>query len=79
MATLTARPRRRPQIFNDYDPAAIDAALGKEDWLGNRSRQLMHDLADAVRKTRQRIRYAGSVHRAVSLPPILTTRLLRSR
>jgi hypothetical protein len=79
MATRTKQPRRRPQIFNDYDPAAIEAALAKQDWLAHRSRQLMYDLTDAARQMRQRVRYSGSVHRAVNRSPVLTTRLLRSR
>jgi hypothetical protein len=54
MAVQTKQPRRRPQIFNDYDPAAIEAALAKEDWLRCRSRQLMRDLTDAAREMRQR-------------------------
>jgi hypothetical protein len=80
MATLTKQPpRRRPQIFNDYDPAAIERALAKHDWLGCWSRQLMRDLAHAARAARQHKRYAGSVHRAVNRSPFLTTRLFLGR
>ena len=79
MATLTKQPRRRPQIFNDYDPAAIEAALAREDWLNYRFGQLTHGLAKTVRKTQQRVRYTVSDHLAVSRSPFLTTRLFLSR
>jgi hypothetical protein len=79
MATRTKQPRRRPQIFTNYDPAAIEAALAKEDWLNYRFGQLTRDLAKTVRKTQQRVRYTVSDHLAVSRSPFLTTRLLRSR
>jgi hypothetical protein len=79
MVPLTQQRRRRPQIFNDYDPAAIEAALAKHDWLNYRFGQLAHGLARTARKTHQRVRYAVSDHLAVSRSPFLTSRLFLSR
>jgi hypothetical protein len=53
MATITEKiqPRRRPQIFNHHDDAAIDAALARqEDKLARWVKYLVNDLAGAFRK-----------------------------